>query len=297
MRRRCHQCIAIAAWVLSAAASAAVNDIYPTDFIALPNGSLNITVYAGHQKSSGPYTNGSRPIPGEVNINQLVMRASRIFAVGQNDQYAWAPVLVLSQADVNGNAALNIPTFGGGASGMGDLRLGNAFWFHIDRPNRTYGLIGLFVSLPTGDYDRSRILNVGENRMRYVLAAGWMQPIGGKWLMEVSPEIAVYGDNDQYLGNQVRSQENSYALTTYLRYRQSDAWQSYGGAQINRGGASQVTGANSTGGPDNTRLYLGTLFFTSPKNQWQLRYSKDVKVDNGFRSDGEVSLRYLMSFN
>lgn len=194
--------------------------------------------------------------------------------------------MALSQADVNANATLGSSIFGPGASGMGDLRLGNAFWFHIDRPNRAYGLIGLFAILPTGDYDSSRILNVGENRRRYVLSAGWMQPIGGKWLMEVSPEIAVYGDNDQYLGNRIRSQDTSYALTTYLRYRQSDAWQFYGGGQINRGGASQVTGANPTGGPDNTRLYLGTIFFTSPKKQWQLRYSKDVKIDNGFRSDG-----------
>ncbi len=179
MRRRCHQYIASAAWIISSAATAAVNDIYPTDFVALPNGSLNVTVYAGHQKASGPYADGVRSA-GEVNINQVVVRASRIFSVGQNNQYAWAPVVVLSQADLNGNVALSNPTFGGGARGMGDLRLGNAFWFHIDRPNRTYGLIGLFAILPTGDYDSSKILNVGENRMRYVLTAGWMQPIGGK---------------------------------------------------------------------------------------------------------------------
>lgn len=295
MGRRDHQFVAIIIWGLSAAATAAVNDIYPTDFVALPNGSLNVTVYAGHQKSSGPYANGA-PTAGEANINQLVVRASRIFSVGQNDQYAWAPVVVLSQADVNGNTALRNPIFGGGASGMGDLRLGNAFWFHIDRPNRTYGLIGLFAALPTGDYDSSKILNVGENRTRYVLAAGWMQPIIGKWLVEVSPEIAVYGDNDQYLGTRVRSQENSYALTTYLRYRQSDIWQFYGGAQINRGGAAQVRGGQRTGEPDNTRMYLGTIFLASPKQQWQLRFSKDVSIENGFRSEGEISLRCLMSF-
>lgn len=287
--------------MVSFAATAAVNDTYPTDFVALPDGSLNVTVYAGHQKSSGPYSNGVRSTPGEVNINQLVVRASRIFAVGENKQYAWAPVVVLSQADVNSNATLGNSIFGRGANGMGDLRLGNAFWFHIDRPNRTYGLIGLFATLPTGDYDSSRILNVGENRRRYVLSAGWMQPIGGKWLMEVSPEIAVYGDNEQYLGNKTRSQDHSYALTTYLRYRQSDVWQFYGGAQINRGGAAQVSVGqlvvSRTGEPDNTRLYLGAIFLASPKNQWQLRYSKDVKIENGFGSDGEISLRYLMSFD
>jgi len=283
-------------WAFSAAATAAVNDIYPTDFVALPSGSVNITIYAGHQKASGPYTNGVRSPAGEINLNQIALRASRVFPVGQDNQYAWAPVAVLSQADVNANATLG-NSIGAGASGMGDLRLGNAFWFHIDRPNRTYGLIGLFAILPTGDYNSSRILNVGENRTRYVLSAGWMQPIIGKWLMEVSPEIAVYGDNGQYRGTQVRSQDTSYALTTYLRYRQSDVWQFYGGGQINRGGAAQVNGVQTAGEPNNTRLYLGTIFFSLPKRQWQLRYSKDVQIDNGFRSEGEISLRYLMSFD
>ena len=296
MKHPYYQWIASAVWILSTTANAAVNDIYPTDFVALPSGSVNVTVYAGHQKASGPYSNGVRAT-GEANINQVAVRISRVFPVGQDNQYAWAPVVVLGQADINANATLGSLLLGRGASGMTDLRLGNAFWFHIDRPNRTYGLIGLFAILPTGDYDSSRILNVGENRRRYVLTAGWMQPIGGKWLMEVSPEIAVYGDNNQYLVNRVRSQDMSYALTTYLRYRQSDVWQFYGGAQINRGGASQASGLPPSGEPNNTRLYLGTMFFSAPKRQWQMRYSKDVQIDNGLRSQGELSLRYLMSFD
>ena len=140
-------------------------------------------------------------------------------------------------------------------------------------------------------------MNIAENRMRYVLSAGWMQPIGGKWLIDISPEVAVYGEDDRYLSTRVRTQDTSYALTTYLRYRQSDVWQIYGGAQINSGGATQVDGVETTGTPNNTRMYLGSLFSTSPKQQWQLRYSRDVQIDNGFRSDGEVSLRYLVRFD
>ena len=133
--------------------------------------------------------------------------------------------------------------------------------------------------------------------MRYIVSAGWMQPIGGKWLIDISPEIAVYGEDDRYMGTYVRTQDTSYALTTYLRYRQSDVWQFYGGAQINRGGATQVGGIELTGAPNNTRMYLGSMLFTSPKQQWQLRYSRDVQIDNGMRSEGEISLRYLVSFD
>ena len=288
--------IAAAICLTSAAASAAVNDVYPTDFIALPNGSVNVTIYSTHQKVRGPYTDGVRTVAGEASINQFALRASRVFAVGSNQQYAWAPVAVLTYADVNTNTALDTRR-ASDISGIGDLRLGNAFWFHIDRQNRTYGMVSLFVSLPTADYNTSRTLNVAENRMRYVLSAGWMQPIGGKWLIDISPEVAVYGEDDRYLGTRIRTQDTSYALTTYLRYRQSDVWQFYGGAQINRGGATQVGGTEITGAPNNTRIYVGSMLFTSPKQQWQLRYSRDVQIDNGLRSEGEISLRYLVSFD
>lgn len=282
--------------MVAAAAHAAVNDIYPTDFVALPSGSVNVTVYSAHQKITGPYTNGVARA-GEANANQVVLRASRVFAVGENQQYAWAPVLVMGYADINTNPTLGTILRSSNASGVGDLRIGNAFWFHIDRPNRTYGLISLFASFPTGEYNTSSALNVGENRMRYVLTAGWMQPIVGKWLIDISPEIAFYGEDDRYLGTSVRTQDTSYALTSYLRYRQSDVLQFYGGAQMNRGGATQVGGVQTTGAPDNTRLYLGTVLFTSPKQQWQLRYSKDVQIENGLRSEGEISLRYLISID
>lgn len=119
-------------------ASAAVNDIYPTDFVALPAGSVNVTIYSTQQKIKGPYTDGIRTVAGEASVNQAALRASRLFDVGENQQYAWAPVAVLSYADVNTNPALDA-RLARDISGMGDLRLGNAFWFHIDRPNRTYG--------------------------------------------------------------------------------------------------------------------------------------------------------------
>ena len=150
MRHLLQRCIAASVWLASATVSAAVNEIYPTDFVALPPGSVNVTIYSAHQKIRGTYTDGVRSVvPREISANQLGLRVSRTFAVGENQQYAWAPVAVLSYTDLNTNPAL-AAIRASDISGMGDLRVGNAFWFHIDRPNRTYGLISLFASFPTG---------------------------------------------------------------------------------------------------------------------------------------------------
>jgi hypothetical protein len=41
---------------------------------------------------------------------------------------------------------------------------------------------------------------------------------------------------------------------------------------------------------------LGTLLFSADKSQIQLRYSKDVQIDNGLRNTGEIMLRWSTVF-
>lgn len=296
MRLSLRGAIAITAVLSSRLAMAAVSDVFPTDLVALPSGAVNMTVYTQHLRADGSYANGRKLFDGELTGSQVGLRLTRVLPVGEAGERAFAPLMVLSYADAGTNPALGA-RIGNEAAGMGDLRLGGAYWFHIDRPNRTYGMLASMVILPTGDYQSSQVLNVGENRWRYLLIGGWMQPISRQWLIEIAPEIAVYGDNDRYVGNRVLRQETSYALTTYLRYRHTDTWHLYGGVQVNRGGASTSTTAAPSGAPNNTRAALGTLLITSKNEQWQLRYARDVQIDNGLRNDGEISLRYLRSFN
>ncbi len=274
----------------------AVNDIFPTDFVALPAGMANVTVYGASQQSEGPYRNGRLQIPGEANLNLVAMRIAKQFAVGPEGKYAAAPVAVLSYGDISPDRRLT-SAMGSGASGMGDLRLGGAFWFHVDRTNREYGAVAMSVSLPTGTYDSSRSFNAGENRFKYVLSAGWLQQLGKRWVMDISPEIAFYGDNDDYRGNRRLSQSVSYALTGYLRYRLDPKLHLMGGAQINRGGATRLDGVPLSGAPDNTRLYAGIVLLSGQNSNLQLRYARDVSIENGFRSTGDMTLRYAISFD
>jgi hypothetical protein len=276
---------------------AAQNDFFPTDYVALPDGGLNIAAYAAHQTLTGPWANGARTAPGELTTNLLAVRVSRHFSVGEKSQYTLAPVMVLTAADTNRNTTLS--ALGQPVSGFGDLRLGAAFWPYVDRANREYVLTGVFVSLPTGDYQSSQRLNIGENRIKTVLVAGWMKTLGERWVLDLAPEVAFFGDNKRYAGADTLSQDTAYALTGTARYKATPSWHWYGSAQINRGGATRREGTITgtvTGAPENTRLALGTLLFTGENSQIQLRYAQDVEISNGFRNARELVLRWSVVF-
>ena len=287
--------------ILPPLALAAQNDFFPTDFVALNDGKANVAVYAAQQSLNGPWKDGSpQAYASDGKTNLVAIRASRMFSFGENGQYTIAPVVVLSAADTQANAPLS-NIVGKSASGFGDLKLGTAFWFHVDRVNRDYALASLFVSLPTGDYSDKQTLNIGENRVKGVLSIGWMKTLAERWVLELAPEVAFFGDNNRYYvypGAIKRlSQDIAYAATGSLRYKFLPTFHGYASAQVNRGGATQLDGQSHTGAPENTRLAVGALLFTADNSQVQLRYAQDVDAKNGFRNEGEVALRWSVFFN
>lgn len=274
---------------------AAQNDQQPTDFVSLPNGTSNAAIYAAWQSFDGPWKNGAQLRQGEGSSNLVALRLNKHFSVGEDGKYTIAPLMVLSASETHANASL-VPIGGSKTSGLGDLRLGTAFWFHSDHVNREYVMATVIVSLPTGSYTPSQAINIGENRMKTVVSLGWMQPLSSRWVLDLVPEVAFFGDNKEYLGNSRLSQDTAYAMSGTLRYKATQAVHWYGTAQINRGGATQRNGIALTGAPDNTRLALGALMFSSDKSQIQLRYARDVHIDNGLRNTGEIMLRWSTIF-
>ena len=47
-----------------------------------------------------------------------------------------------------------------------------------------------------GKYNESQILNSGENRDKTTLAIGYITKLSDDFLIELSPEIGFYGDNE-----------------------------------------------------------------------------------------------------
>lgn len=292
-----HFCFAISILtmlLLGMPAGAAVNDIFPTDFIALKDGTTVAALYLADRKQEGFYVKGRKQLDGTIDTQITALRLSHHISVGE--RYTFSPVAVLawSKSQTAPNLVSNI--LGDEAKGMADIRLGGSFWLYRNFEERKYAAISLIATLPTGEYNKRQILNIGENRWKWVLSGGLMFPIGEKFVVDLSPEVAWYGDNNDYLDRFKLEQDMSYALTAYLRYRFTPKFQLVTGTQFNRGGAASINGINQNNAPENTRLSIGLLLFTSDNNQWQLRYSRDSEIENGFRTADEIVLRLNKQF-
>lgn len=112
----------------------------------------------------------------------------------------------------------------------------------------------------------------------------------------MSPEIALYGDNDEYVGNRRLEQRISYALTGYLRWRLDPAWHVHLGGQLNRGGETRINGFDQGNPANSNRLMAGMSFFLPEQQQLILRFARDSDIDNGFRTGREFLLRYQKGF-
>lgn len=272
---------------------AAVNDVLPGDYFPLLPGQTTLAVYAFDRELHGPYVAGNKLLDGEIDSEVLAVRAARFFPIGQT---TLAGVAVMPWSNSLVAPAPLAAAMGRQAKGLGDLRVGLTAWLINDKATANYlGVSGMLIA-PTGDYDARQVLNAGENRWRYVLSAGWQKDISPKFLIELSPEIAWYGDNDDYVGNRKLEQRTSYALTSYLRWRVSTAWHVHLGGQVNRGGATRINGIDQRNPANNDRLMAGMSFFLPEQQQLILRFARDSDIDNGFLTGREILLRYQKGF-
>jgi len=73
----------------------------------------------------------------------------------------------------------------------------------------------LRVIAPTGQYDNTRIVNIGGNRWSLKPEIG-VSKAAGPWTLELAAAATFYTDNDDFNGGKTRSQENIYTLQAHV---------------------------------------------------------------------------------
>ncbi len=292
-------------------AQAAQLDIMPDDYVVKPD-TLQISLTYLNRNQTGNYVDGQKiksPL-GNVAIDTDVasLRISRFIELGN---FTFAPVAVFSYRDIETTTPAWQKIIGRETQGVkGDLAFGGTLFF-INKPEQhEYAGVTAFLTLPTGDYDAKKNINLSENRYKFVLSGNWTKPLGERWINEIQPEVAWYGDNDEFRdytkfkyllnpnlkGQESFSQNISYAITDTIRYKITPQLQAFLGAQFNRGGKSYVNDVAFGKAPENTRMMLGSTYTTESGNQWLVRYSRDVEIENGLRNSRELTVRYMQYF-
>lgn len=105
-------------------------------------------------------------------------------------------------------------------SGLADLRLRlgvNLFGARAFRPRevaqnvqKTNVGVSFTLSIPTGQYDPAKLINLGTNRWTFRPEVG-ISYSHKQLLLEGALGAWIFGDNDQFFGNSLRKQE---AVTT-----------------------------------------------------------------------------------
>jgi hypothetical protein len=152
-------------------------------------------------------------------------------------------------------------------SGIGDVRLRlavNLFGgpalsprdFAQREPGPTLGG-SLSVIVPTGQYEPSRLVNVGANRWALKPEIGFSYPLG-PWFFETSAGAWLFTDNNDFFGGQRRNQDSLYIGQVHAGYNfRPGLWLAVNGAYA-IGGRTTVGGARSDDVQHNSR-YGATL--------------------------------------
>jgi hypothetical protein len=73
------------------------------------------------------------------------------------------------------------------------------------------------VGVPLGQYDDTRLVNVGTNRWSVKPELGISKAIG-RWTLELAPAITFYSENDDFLRGKTREQTPLYSVQANATY-------------------------------------------------------------------------------
>jgi hypothetical protein len=298
MKLRCSRIgavLAVTAFALMAW-EARGQDLEPRTYSNIPVG-LNFLIAGYGYSVGGVVTDPSFPLEdGDVQIHSTVLAYARAVDVwGTSGKFD----VVLPFAWVSGTATFRGQPREREVSGLADPR----FRFSVN----LYGapalslqefadykqdlIIGasLQVSAPLGQYDSSKLLNIGTNRWSIKPELGVSKALGPLTL-ELDAGVTFYTHNDDFLNGMTLEQDPIYAVQGHLIYNfGAGVWGALD-ATYYTGGRTTVDGVKGDNVQENTRLGLTVALPVNRHNSIKLYASTGVfaRTGSNFNTGGIV---------
>lgn len=142
----------------------------------------------------------------------------------------------------------------------------------------------LQVSAPLGQYDRTRLVNIGSNRWTLKPEIG-VSKANGPWTLEVAAAVSVFTDNDDFFNGGTRAQDPLYSVRGHAIYGfRSGIWGSLDATYFT-GGRSTINGALSNDLQQNWRVGATLALPVDPRNSVKLYASSGVSARTGNNFD------------
>ena len=116
-------------------------------------------------------------------------------------------------------------------------------------------LVGVSLSVvpPLGQYDNTKIINLGTNRWSFKPELG-LSLTRGKWVMEFMAGLWMFTDNTDFVGQRTREQDPILATQFHLTHRFTPAMWLAANANFYTGGRTTVAGRQNLDLQKNSRI-------------------------------------------
>jgi len=274
---------AFAAW----AAAGYAQSIEPRAYSNAPVG-VNFLI-AGYAYTSGGLSfDPALPITDDhIRTSSAVLAYARTLDLWGN---AGKIDMIVPYSELDGNAAYAGQPVERHASGLVDpaMRISVNFYgspalslkdFSRYRPDLIVGA-SLQVSAPLGQYDSSRIVNLGSHRWSFKPELG-VSKTAGPWTLEAKAASTFFTDNRDFNGGKVRSQDPIYSVSGHAIYNfPSGIWASCDATYF-AGGRSTIDGARANDLQQNWRAGATLAFPVDRLNSIKIYASTGLSARTG----------------
>ena len=244
-----------------------------------------VYVEKGDKYSHGDKTSDTT----NINQNAYLLRLSHAFEVNQT------PAVVYAQSSIN-HLNNNIQS-NTNSNGIGDTTLVFALWPYVDRAKEEYFGIGAYLTLPTGDYDRNRAINIGSNIYQTALQAGYQRKLVDNINWMAALDVTLSGDNKQYYqprGNKLEK-DPLYNFQTGLQYVINPTYSMAMTYFYGVGGETTLDGVDR-GDITKTHRYQLTGIGVYNFGRLTLQYGSEFANENSYIEDHRLIARYSFKF-
>lgn len=259
------------------------------DYIPLQQNTFLFCTYFKHITANTLFQNGNKASEDfNLNENLGIFRPVYYVSIGKS-LYGDGDFIVDPQALIPfGEAHLDGAASGGSqisSSGIADPTILATFWFINSPKDKFWVGFSPYITLPLGEYSKSRGFNLGNNRWAIKPELGIVKGFGERFVADFIINGEFYTDNkDYYIGNGLAKLEQDPVLgvETHLSYNITKQWYVSLDYFYSHGGEQKIDGATVANSKmDNHGLGVSLFWMVGSNNQLMIEYRDDFAVKNG----------------
>lgn len=292
MRNLSKDLLLSACLVVSAGATPAFADNDARDYIPLEPGTTMMAAYLNYTTATDLYVKGDK-IANDVDLSATIGMFRPVYYT-QIGSYVVDPQLIIpfGQQSLDGAGVGGVEI---SSSGLADPVITGTIWLVNNTESKTWLGFTPFITVPVGEYDNDKSVNLGTNRWAFKPEIGFVKGFGD-YFFELTGNGEFYTDNNDFSSASLTlEQDPLYTLESHLSYSFTDSFYISGDYFYHNGGETKIDGINQDNKKDDHALQLSLGFMLTPSYQLLVKYRSDVKVENGLKTN-TIGLRLAHFF-